>query len=78
MLGLTILMELPWFLVVKTFKILRQSKEVNDCLNVIFYLHVITLSEISNAHLHFQIIFPYDEFVEFFNWDKPGFPLVGI
>ncbi|XP_034683402.1 ubiquitin carboxyl-terminal hydrolase 18-like isoform X2 [Vitis riparia] len=25
-----------------------------------------------------EILFPYDEFVEFFNWDKPGFPPCGL
>ena len=59
-------------------KILKQSKEVNDFLNVIFYLQLTTLSEISNAYLYFQILFPYDEFIEYFNWDNRGFPPCGL
>ncbi|KAK3210460.1 hypothetical protein Dsin_015166 [Dipteronia sinensis] len=26
----------------------------------------------------FQVLFPYDEFVKLFNWDKPGFPPCGL
>lgn len=28
--------------------------------------------------MFFQILFPYEEFVQLFNWEKPGFPPCGL
>jgi len=32
----------------------------------------------NNLFLGLQVLFPYDDFVNLFNWDKPGFPPCGL
>lgn len=61
-------------------KVLQEPKKVKDhflaFFSNMFSLHkLIYLSMLPSI---MQILFPYDEFVKLFNWDKPGFPPCGL
>lgn len=50
------------------------------CLSHFVYILFTALNLVHQnyAFCPFQVLFPYDEFVKLFNWDKPGFPPCGL
>lgn len=57
------------------FSLLFLLYTINDVWIISYFS---TMEKLITHTLLFQILFPYDEFLRFFNWEKPGFRPCGL